>query len=335
MKTPQCQPITRILLIIAALLLIGSLFVPIWQIDLDAPQYPEGLTLLIHAHKLAGDVEIINGLNHYSGMKTLHTKDFVEFAVLPYMIGAFALFFLLVALSGKRRLLNIALIAFVLFGIIAMVDFWKWEYDYGHNLNPNAAIIVPGMAYQPPLIGFKQLLNFGAFSVPALGGWLFVAAGLLVLSGVIIEWRKARKKIAPAAAMLGLALVFSLSSCSGQGPEPIVTGRDHCAGCKMAIADNRFACELITSKGRVYKFDDLHCLVGYVKQQPAETGSRYYVSDFHAPEQLIDLEHAVIVLNEAFRSPMGGNMAAFKDQSEAGKTGDISTLKILNWNAIK
>jgi len=49
---------------------------------------------------------------------------------------------------------------FVLFGIIAMVDFWRWEYDYGHDLDPNAAIIVPGMAYQPPLIGFKQLLNF-------------------------------------------------------------------------------------------------------------------------------------------------------------------------------
>ena len=61
-----------------------------------------------------------------------------------------------------------------------MYDFWRWEYNYGHNLNPDAAIIVPGMAYQPPLIGFKQLLNFGAYSMPDIGGWIFVSAGALV-----------------------------------------------------------------------------------------------------------------------------------------------------------
>jgi hypothetical protein len=53
-----------------------------------------------------------------------------------------------------------------------MIDFWLWEYDYGHNLNPNAPIIVPGMSYQPPLLGFKQLLNFGAYSYPDVGGWI-------------------------------------------------------------------------------------------------------------------------------------------------------------------
>ncbi len=64
---------------VAAVLLVISLLVPIWQIDLDAPQYPEGLRLLIWANKIAGDVEIINGLNHYIGMKTLHSEDFIEF----------------------------------------------------------------------------------------------------------------------------------------------------------------------------------------------------------------------------------------------------------------
>ena len=78
---------------------------------------------------------------------------------------------------------------FLLFGIVAMVDFWRWEYNYGHNLDPNAAIIVPGMAYQPPLIGFKQLLNFGAYSIPDVGGWLLTACGLLLTAIVLKEYK--------------------------------------------------------------------------------------------------------------------------------------------------
>ncbi len=180
-------------MLLATGLLIASIFLPIWQIDLDAPQYPEGLKLKIYSNKLAGDVEIINGLNHYIGMKTLHANDFTEFTVLPYIIAVFALGTLLVTITGSKKLLNVVLIAFILFGILAMVDFWRWEYDYGHKLDPNAAIQVPGMAYQPPLIGFKQLLNFGAFSVPDTGGWMFVGAGLLMVLVVATGWYKTKK----------------------------------------------------------------------------------------------------------------------------------------------
>ena len=172
---------TKILLFVSAICLSVSIFVPIWRIELDAPQYPEGLNLLIYADKLGGNVEIINGLNHYIGMRTLHADDFIEFTVLPYIIGFFALLNLLVLLSANKKFLNILLILFVAFGILAMVDFWRWEYDYGHNLDPNAAIVVPGMAYQPPLIGFKQLLNFGAFSIPDIGGILFIASVIIFL----------------------------------------------------------------------------------------------------------------------------------------------------------
>lgn len=187
--------LSRGLLFIAGLLLIVSLFVPIWRIDLDAPQYPEGLKLLISANGLGGDVEIINGLNHYIGMATLHNKDFIEFTILPYIIGFFAAATLLVAFIGKRKLLNILFVVFLLFGIIAMVDFWRWEYNYGHNLDPNAAIIVPGMAYQPPLIGFKQLLNFGAYSFPDIGGWFFIGSGILMLVTVVYEWKLKKKSV--------------------------------------------------------------------------------------------------------------------------------------------
>ena len=95
----------------------------------------------IHANGLKGNVDIINGLNHYIGMKTLHNEDFIEFTVLPYIIAFFAAAFLLTAIVGRRRLLNILFFTFVLFGILAMYDFWRWEYNYGHELNPAAAIV--------------------------------------------------------------------------------------------------------------------------------------------------------------------------------------------------
>ena len=185
-KSNRLKSWVRLLLVACGLGLLAVLTVPIWRIELSAPQYPEGLKLQIYANKLGGDVQIINGLNHYIGMKTLHTNDFPEFTVLPYIIGFFAFLFLLVAWFNKRNLLYILFLLFLSFGVIAMIDFWRWDYNYGHNLNPNAAIIVPGMAYQPPLIGYKQLLNFGAYSIPDTGGWIFVSAGLILLLCVVV-----------------------------------------------------------------------------------------------------------------------------------------------------
>jgi len=181
---------SKILIVISGILLIAVLFVPLWQIQLAAPQYPEGLVLKMYPHKIAGNVDIINGLNHYIGMKTLHTKDFIEFTVLPYIVGFFALLCFIVALLKKKKWLTGLFTLFVIFGIVAMVDFWRWEYAYGHDLNPEAPIQVPGMAYQPPLIGYKQLLNFGAYSVPDIGGWLFILVGLLLLVALFIPWFK-------------------------------------------------------------------------------------------------------------------------------------------------
>ena len=186
--------LSKITLSISAILLVIVLFVPMWGIFLEAPQYPEGLSLQIYPNKISGDVDIINGLNHYIGMKTLHTDDFFEFKVLPYIIGGFSALFLLGVFINKKKFLYFLLGLFILFGILAMYDFWKWEYGYGHNLNPAAAIKVPGMAYQPPLIGFKQLLNFGAYSYPELGGWLFITTGILLLFSGIIEWKNIKNK---------------------------------------------------------------------------------------------------------------------------------------------
>lgn len=193
MKNNGLSNLQRGIIFLSGILLVVVLFVPLWQIELAAPQYPEGLVLKMYPHKIAGNVDIINGLNHYIGMKTLHTGDFMEFTILPYIVGFFALLCFVVFFMKKQKWLTVLFTLFVIFGIIAMVDFWRWEYAYGHDLNPEAPIQVPGMAYQPPLIGYKQLLNFGAYSVPDVGGILFILVGLLLLVALLIPWYRKRK----------------------------------------------------------------------------------------------------------------------------------------------
>ena len=192
MKNNSLSKLSKILLITSGIGLIISIFVPLWAIYLEAPQYPEGLGMFLHANKITGDYEIINGLNHYIGMKEIHQEDFWEFKILPYALGFFAaLAFLTVFLNNKKWLYFFAAL-FLIFGVAFMVDFYLWEYDYGHNLNPNAAIVVPGMSYQPPLIGFKQLLNFGAYSYPDIGGIIMFAVAAILIILAFIEFRKAK-----------------------------------------------------------------------------------------------------------------------------------------------
>ena len=189
MKKSKISMVSKVILLIIAMLFIGSLFFPMWQIELEAPQYPEGLELKLHANKIGGDVEIINGLNHYIGMATLHTENFFEFTVLPYIFGGFAVISLLLIIVAKRKAVLAFFISYILFVILAAIDFYRWNYEYGHNLDPNAAIKVPGMAYQPPLIGYKQLLNFGAYSIPDIGGWMLTCAGILLFVVVLKEFK--------------------------------------------------------------------------------------------------------------------------------------------------
>ena len=79
---------------------------------------------------------------------------------------------------------------FLVFAVLTMIDFYVWEYNYGHNLDPTAPIQVPGMTYTPPFIGFKQLLNFGAFSIPDIGGWIMIAVGAILTTLGLYEIKR-------------------------------------------------------------------------------------------------------------------------------------------------
>lgn len=181
---------TRLTLGLASLLLLLLYVTPLWKITLEAPQYPEGIGMYIQIDNVTGqkpnDLANINGLNHYIGMKKIEPESIPELRMMPWIIGGLIVIGLTAAVSGWRWLGYTWVILFACALLAGLVDFYLWGYDYGHNLNPKAAIRIPGMAYQPPLIGSKKLLNFNAISWPATGGWAafvsFVAGAFAMMS---------------------------------------------------------------------------------------------------------------------------------------------------------
>jgi hypothetical protein len=184
----------KIWMAVAALLLIGVYLVPIWSIGMEAPQYPEGIGMNIMVDNIEGkqpnDLKNINGLNHYIGMKPIEPASIPELMVMPYIFGFLIITGLIIAATGKRKLILFWLGIFILLAIAGLVDFYMWGYDYGHNLNPDAPIKVPGMTYQPPLLGSKQLLNINATSLPHIGFYF----ALLSMSIAGLVWWKSGEK---------------------------------------------------------------------------------------------------------------------------------------------
>lgn len=185
----------RILMGLAALVLVLVYFFPIWSISMEAPQYPEGIGMNITVNNIHGkeahDLDNINGLNHYIGMKAITPHSIPELKIMPVIFGFLIVSGLAIAIWGNRKWILIWLSVFVLFAIAGLVDFYIWGYDYGHNLSSDAPIKVPGMSYQPPLIGSKQLLNINATSLPHIG---FYVALLSMGIAAIAWWREGDKK---------------------------------------------------------------------------------------------------------------------------------------------
>ena len=318
-KNNSSNKLTRVMKVVAlicSLLMLVVLFVPIWQIQLTAPQYPEGLILKICANKLAGNVDIVNGLNHYIGMRMLHAEDFVEFTILPYIIVGYAALGLLTLVLNRKKIFNAWFILFIFIGIVSMIDFYRWEYNYGHELNPDAPIKVPGMTYQPPFIGYKQLLNFSAYSIPDVGGWIFAAIGLILVVTCFSNWikQKSISRIESPYFLTKLAVIFLifLASCSRE-PQSISYGKDNCDFCKMTIMDEKFAAQCISTKGKTFRFDDIHCLVSFLKNGGVWRNEidGIYISDYLKNNNWIKSDKAFFLKSENFHGPMGGNIVAF------------------------
>lgn len=176
----------------AAVSLILMFVFPLWKITLLAPQYPTGLGMLIWINKITGTepatLQNINIMNHYIGMKAIEPDSIPELTFMPYIVMALAGLALILVILKKWPLNLVWTILLVVAGVLAVYDFYLWEYDYGHNLNSAAAIKIEGMAYQPPLFGSKKILNFTARSYPRLGagflGLSMIMGGLAVYFGI-------------------------------------------------------------------------------------------------------------------------------------------------------
>lgn len=182
---------SRIIMMLGAFLLLSLFVFPLWNITLEAPQYPVPIGMDIWINKITDhnphDIKNINLMNHYVGMAEI-PEHMAEFDIFPIVIGVMAVLGILVGFVGKRKLYLTWFVIMAILGSAGMYDFYLWEYEYGHSLNPKAAIKFMDdkgepLAYQPPLIGNKTILNFVAKSWPMTGAYLmFIGMGLSVVA---------------------------------------------------------------------------------------------------------------------------------------------------------
>ena len=187
-----------IIMVLGSLLLLGLFKFPLWNIMLGAPQYPDPLGMNIYIQGIKGvqefDLQNIDGLNHYIGMKTIpKAEDMWEFSVFPKVIIGMVILGVVIGLLGYFEIVSYKFfLGWFLFmsilGILGMYDFNNWLIDYGSNLDPHAIIKVTNpdgtpMSYKPPLLGFQKLLNFDVTSLPHIGGYLmFVGMSLTLVA---------------------------------------------------------------------------------------------------------------------------------------------------------
>ncbi len=336
MTAHPLRPVSRALIAIAALAIGALLVVPIWRIDLQAPQYPEGLYLQIFHDRFEGDVRNINGLNHYIGMATIENAMFPEFAIMRYAFYLLIGWGLAAAAIGRRAALFTWLMALYAYVIWAMWDMYAWGYKYGHDLDPHAAIKVEGMAYQPPLFGHKQLLNFDAWSLPDTGGWVLFGVIAIASWTWFVEWRWPRKTkpagtgtdvqtLATVVVPGCLMLAGLFSACGSAAPPTVDYGKAECAYCRMNVMDKQFAAAIVTIQGRTYPFDSPECMAQHVADGviAEEQVRSWWVCDHAHPGTLIDATTAFYLASSALKSPMNGNVAAFisaQDRTAAAAT---------------
>lgn len=188
---------SRLMMLFGALLLLPLFFLPMWNITLEAPQYPTPLGMDIYINKIVddnpNDVKNINLMNHYVGMKNI-PAHLEEFDIFPMVVISMVLLGLLIAWKVNYRFYLLWFLVMTGLGIAGMYDFYLWEYDYGHTLDPKAIIKFTNpdgtmMTYQPPLIGTKVILNFVAHSYPRSGAVLMFI-GMMLTFASFFQGRK-------------------------------------------------------------------------------------------------------------------------------------------------
>ena len=178
---------TRFLVISAALLLVSLLF-PYWVLRLDAPQFPDGLTVTAYVNRLEGDVGELEGLNHYVGLGSFEDAAVFERSIaVVAIVGLAAL--LVAALFIHSRWVLVLTVPALLFPLVFLADLQYWLYDFGHNLDPLAPLAAAVGEFTPPIFGPAEIAQFETLALPGLGLLLALASSVLVGYALVLHRR--------------------------------------------------------------------------------------------------------------------------------------------------
>lgn len=201
--------ISGTIMILGSALLLGLFFYPLWNIRLEAPQYPDPLGMDIYIAGIEGeeefDIQNIDGVNHYIGMKKIpKPEEMWEFNVFPIVIGSMAGLGIILGFLGFFGKISPNwflgwLVLMTILGILGMYDFNNWLLEYGTDLDPKAIIKLTDadgnpLNYKPPLLGSEKILNFTAHSYPRTGAYMMFVGMFLTLIAWFIGYRKVRTK---------------------------------------------------------------------------------------------------------------------------------------------
>jgi hypothetical protein len=193
---------SRVIIVVAAAMLLPTFFFPLWNMTLYSNQFPDGLVLNIYSHQLQGgktpdrdDLKEINSLNHYIGMRALREDDFTEFKWIPFVVGGVMLLALRVAVLGEMSKLVDLFVLFTYFGLFSLWTFYHKLYLYGHELDPTAAVRVP--PFSPPIFGHVTMANFEVYSYPDVGSYFMAALPVLLLVAMWLSRKAWLKKTKP------------------------------------------------------------------------------------------------------------------------------------------
>jgi hypothetical protein len=191
---PSRYALPSIVFVLARVLLLLSIFLPYWHMELEAPQYPDGLFLTAHVNHLSGDVKEIDGLNHYIGMRPLEQAAAFERAASVWLIVAMVLLVEGAAVVHSRWAVLLALPA-IFFPIGFLVDLHFWMANFGQNLDPSAPLSAAIKPFTPTVLGEGGIGQFKTYAELGNGFWLGAASSILTVIGFIFH-RHAYKPLA-------------------------------------------------------------------------------------------------------------------------------------------
>jgi copper chaperone NosL len=182
-----------LLMLIAAIVLFVSTFFPYWHMDMEAPQYPRGLEMTVFVNHVEGDVQEVDTLNHYIGMRPLSEAGELERSLAVIAIGALVLL-VVAAIFIHNPCALLLTWPVMLYPAIFLFDLWYWMQNFGMNLDESAPLSNIIEPFVPPLIGEGKIAQFTTYASWESGLWMSMAASVLIALGIFFH-RKAYKPL--------------------------------------------------------------------------------------------------------------------------------------------